>query len=203
MQAKSCAYIDGESHYIRAEKAWQAIHHKSATLNNLRYRDDADDKLVLVDPRAKVFWTRRLNPGISRAVYFTAATYDSKALYSLKLRMREYDLESVVIPELKKLSDQRANDLKENGIIEKPKQVDIALAVRMVRDAEKDNFDTFYLYSSDVDYLPAIKAVQECGKRVIVYGFTNGLSAESPLRHEPDMFVDLTDCFRKDCVLCS
>jgi uncharacterized LabA/DUF88 family protein len=201
MAERACAYIDGESHFLRTEEAWQDIHGDTATLERLRYIGDATDKLILVNPQAKVFWTRRMNPGVMRAVYFTAASCDTSTMFSIKTSLRSFELEPAVFHEVKQLADQRKNLLKANGLIEKPKQVDIALAVRMIEDARSDVFDKFHLYTSDVDFLPVIKAVMARAKQVYVYGHKNGLAKESPLLHEPDLFIDLGAMLRGECEL--
>lgn len=142
-----------------------------------------------------------MNPGVMRAVYFTAASCDSSKMHSMKLSLRSFDLEPAIFPELKALSDQRNNLVNKDGLIEKAKQVDIALAVRMIEDATKEAFDVFHLYTSDVDFLPVIKAVMGRGKQVMVYGHQNGLAKESPLLTEPDLFVDLGELLQTQCEL--
>jgi uncharacterized LabA/DUF88 family protein len=203
MSDRTCAYIDGESHYIRSEKAWKCIHGEDKTLAQLRYPDDANNNLILLIPEAKVFWTRRFNPGVTLAVYFTAASGDKTAIHNIKVTLREvFDLEPHVEQEPGNLASQRANMLNSQGMIEKAKQVDIVLATRMLSDAFKDNYDEFHLYTSDVDFLPVIEKAQvDYGKRVFVYGYRNGLARESPLLYVPSRFIDLEETLRKDCVL--
>jgi uncharacterized LabA/DUF88 family protein len=201
MPERSCAYIDGESHYIRCEKKWQELHGATASLECLRYKDDSSDKLVLVNEKAKVFWTRRMNPEVLRAVYFTCSSCNGSMLHEIKLSLRAYGLEPAIYPERKPLADQRTNLLVNEGIIEKAKQVDIALAVRVLEDANKDAFDVFHLYTSDVDFLPVIKAVMGRGKQVRVYGHKSGLGSESPLLHDPDQFIDLGEIIQSEFVL--
>jgi uncharacterized LabA/DUF88 family protein len=41
------------------------------------------------------------------------------------------------------------------------KETDVAIAVRMVRDAFQDRFDTCYLVSGDTDLTPAIRLIQQ------------------------------------------
>lgn len=201
MPDRSCVYIDGESHYIRSEKKWQKLHGASASLEQLRYKGDTSDKLILVIPKAKVFWTRRMNPGVTRTVYFSAVTCDEPELHQVKRKLRDFGSESAIFKEPKNLACQRAQLLKEGRVIEKAKQVDIALAVRMVEDAEKGAFDVFHLYTSDVDFLPAIEAVRGRGKQVFVYGHKNGVADDSQLLHVPDQFVDLGEMMQDECDL--
>jgi len=53
------------------------------------------------------------------------------------------------------------------------KEDDIHLAVDMVKLAYNDAYDTAVLVSSDGDFVPAVKAVQEKGKEVENVGFEN------------------------------
>jgi uncharacterized LabA/DUF88 family protein len=56
------------------------------------------------------------------------------------------------------------------------KEDDIHLAVDMVKLAYNDAYDIVILVSSDGDFVPAIKAVQEKGKEVENIGFENKFS---------------------------
>lgn len=47
------------------------------------------------------------------------------------------------------------------------KETDVNLAVDMVVGAYTDRYDVAMLVAGDTDYLRAIRAVQECGKRVV------------------------------------
>ncbi|MBI2042972.1 NYN domain-containing protein [Candidatus Pacearchaeota archaeon] len=78
------------------------------------------------------------------------------------------------------------------------KEDDIHLAVDLVKLAYNDGYDTAILVSSDGDFVPAIKAVQEKGKKVRNIGFKNKFSWH--LRQECDSFrqlnkEDLDKCF--------
>lgn len=195
------AYIDGESHFIRSEDMWRKIHGPDACLDRFRHVGQTDDRMVLFKEKAKVFWTRRMIPGVMRATYFTSAVGNESKLHEIKLALRNFNLEPYVVPERKPLAERRQNILRDKQLIEKPKQVDIALAVRMLEDANLQVFDVCHLYTSDVDFLPVIEAVRSRGKQVYVHGFKNGLAKESPLLHVPDLFVDLEETFRTECEL--
>jgi len=56
------------------------------------------------------------------------------------------------------------------------KEDDIHLAVDLVKFAYKNEYDTAILVSSDGDFVPAIKAVQEIGKKIENIGFENKFS---------------------------
>ncbi len=201
MSDRTFIYIDGESHFIRSENAWRNLHGPNASLERLRYAGQPDGRLILVIPKAKVFWTRKLNPGVKRATYFTAASGDVPAMHEIQVTLHNFDLDPYVIHELKQAAAQRENVLKTQQLIEKPKGVDIALAVRMLEDAARQAFDVCHLYTSDVDFLPVVEAVRARGKQVIVHGYRNGLSEHSKLLHVPDQFIDLEEMLRNECEL--
>jgi uncharacterized LabA/DUF88 family protein len=138
-----------------------------------------------------------MNPGVHRAYYFTSAVGDDPALHSIKITLRNFDLEPYVFSELKQQARQRQNVLEGQQLIEKPKGVDIELTVRMMEDSA--TFDKCHLYTSDSDFLPVIRAVRARGKQVIVHGYKAGLSSQSGLLHECDLFVDLEEMLRKEC----
>jgi hypothetical protein len=199
MSGRRFVYIDGESHYIRSENAWRQLHGKDACLARLRHVNQGDDRMVLVLPEAKVFWTRRMNPNVLRATYFTSASGDEPAMHKLRVALRDFGLEPSIVKETKELRSQRQNLLQAQQLIEKPKGVDISLAVRMLEDSHRNVFDACHLYTSDVDFLPVIQAIKAQGKQVFVHGYRNGLAQLSPLLHEPDLFLDLEEMLRGEC----
>jgi uncharacterized LabA/DUF88 family protein len=211
-------YVDGESHYLRSEKCWQSINNDTSL--SLETADPTKRPNPLVQSlltksaqpltfhaKGKVFWdahcvndfARHLAglPDLisarvlSRATYFTSLVGDDDALHSLRLLIRSAGLEPVVLPEPSALAAQRQNLLTQHCLIEKPKGVDIALSVRLLEDAQHGNFEYCYLFTSDVDFLPAIEAVRRMGKRVCVAGFREGMGKRSALEYAPDLFIDL------------
>jgi uncharacterized protein (TIGR00288 family) len=58
------------------------------------------------------------------------------------------------------------------------KEVDVAMACRMVTHAMKDSYDVAVVVSGDRDFVPAIEAVQEAGKRAEVASFEETFSKE-------------------------
>ncbi len=201
MTDRAFVYIDGESHFIRSENAWRSLHGPEAALDRIRYVGQTDERLILVLPKAKVFWTKKMNPGVRRAIYFTSGVGDAAALHQIKVTLRDFGLEPSIIPERKDLALQRQNVLQTQQFIEKPKGVDIALAVTMLEHAYHQAFDICHLYTSDVDFLPVVKAIRSQGKQVYVHGYKNGLAEQSPLLHEPDQFIDLEEMLRNECEL--
>lgn len=201
MADRIIVYIDGESHYIRTERAWWELHGKDASLECLRYTGHTDDRMVLVRPKATVFWSRRMSAGASRSVYFTSTVTDAPTLHQIKVDLRNFDLEPHVVLEKKQAAERRQNKLRDAGVIEKPKGVDIALAVRMLEDAYRQTYDRCHLYTSDADFLPVIRAVMSQGKQVCVFGYKSSLPEQSELLHVPDQFIDLGEVLRDECEL--
>ncbi len=201
MPALEYVYVDGESHFIRSQDAWRKLHGPDARLEQLRYVGQPDDRLVFVNPKAKIFWTRKMNPGAERTTYFTSFVGDDAALHEVMVELRAFELEDAIVSESRQQSEQRKNALQQQCLIEKPKGVDIALAVRVLEDAYRNLFQVCHVYTSDADFVPLIRAVRAQGKRVHVHGYNTGLSLQSELLHAPDSFVDLTVMLRNECEL--
>jgi len=77
----------------------------------------------------------------------------------------------------------------EGKTIYQVKEDDIHLAVDMVKLAYNNAYDTAILVSSDGDFVPAINAVQEIGKKVENIGFETKFSYH--LKQECDRFIKL------------
>ena len=105
--------------------------------------------------------------------------------------MRRQRFDPQVIRERRQLSNRRRDLLVSEGIIEKPKGVDISLAVRVLEDAYRGIFNICYSFTSDIDFLPVIRVLQRLGKKVLVFGYEDGLASQSELAFVPDAFVDL------------
>ena len=56
------------------------------------------------------------------------------------------------------------------------KGVDVQIAVDIVRGSIKNDYDKFYLISSDTDLLPAIQTAKDENKEIIYVGFENFIS---------------------------
>ncbi|MBU0466682.1 MAG: NYN domain-containing protein [Nanoarchaeota archaeon] len=84
----------------------------------------------------------------------------------------------------------RMQKVKINGkTIYQVKEDDIHLAVDMVKLAYNNAYDTAILVSSDGDFVPAINAVQEIGKKVEDIGFEHKFSFH--LKQVCDKFLKL------------
>lgn len=204
-------YVDGENHYRRTQAAFQT-EHEVADLKDLNAQwacpETGSMTKVFVDDPGRVFWTpyflvhfrSGFHPDhyVRRAMYFTTIVGQNDKQYPLELYIRQFGFDPFVIQELKDLATKRGNIFRDRAIIESPKGVDVALAVRMVEDAYLDHYDEAILFSSDVDFLPAIYAVRRRGKRVVVAAYEDGLSEHySPLRTVPDDFWNLSEWVKK------
>jgi uncharacterized LabA/DUF88 family protein len=79
---------------------------------------------------------------------------------------------------------------KKNGIINYlVKEDDIHIAVDMVKLAYNDIYDAAILISNDGDFVPAINAVKEKGKKVINIGFETKFSWH--LKQKSDQFIKI------------
>jgi hypothetical protein len=61
----------------------------------------------------------------------------------------------------------------------------------MLEDAYHDNYDWCVLATSDIDYLPAIRAVRRMGKQVFVMGDKEAIGENSPFLYLPERFFDI------------
>lgn len=199
MSTRVYAYVDGESHFVRAEQAWRRIHGPAACLEQLRHASDPQGLSLLCDGSAKVFWMRQLSPDAHRIYYFTSASGEARAVHQVKCRLRDFGLEPEVVHETRQLAERRVRVREQNYVIEKPKGVDIALAVRMLES--RNQFGTCHLYTSDIDFLPAVNALRADGKTVYVHGFEDGLGQESAFFHDCDQFINLAEMLRDECSL--
>jgi uncharacterized LabA/DUF88 family protein len=82
---------------------------------------------------------------------------------------------------------------KKHSRTHKTRQVDIHIAIDMMRFAHNPNIDLLYLVSGDGDYLPLLQEVMRHGKEVYVAALSSGLSSQ--LRYSVDEFHDLDRVF--------
>lgn len=87
-------------------------------------------------------------------------------------------------------------ELKEySGGRKEEKMVDIALATDVLLFGHRDNFDIAIFMTGDRDYAPAIEAVKDMGKKVIVSSFECVMSDE--LKKIADNYICLDDLVDK------
>jgi len=208
-------YVDGESHFVRSASLWKHLHGDYAELSYIASIEpdsvgapypDPHRPYFRLEPRAKFFWDTRyphLAPlpfrdrYIDGAVYFTAFSGDEDGYHNVCVSIRKHGFDPRVIKERGDLSHRRKSR-QSSGIVEKAKGVDIDLSVRVLEDAYHNIYDSCYLFTSDIDFLPVIRVLQRIGKKVIVFGYMDGLGTRSELEYVPDAFVDLSDHMRKN-----
>jgi uncharacterized LabA/DUF88 family protein len=192
-------YVDGESHYIRAENRAKNLW-GCTSLEQVERQITSGPASGTLSVREKghVFWdTHFINPHPrpARMYYFTSYGGSPKDEDELRDYLRALDFEPEVVKEVKDDSGSRANRLRDGNVIEKPKGVDIALTVRMMEDAQQNCFTTAHLFTTDSDFLPLIRAVKSRGKTVIVHGFEDEVKTATT-SNTPEDFVDLGWYFR-------
>jgi uncharacterized LabA/DUF88 family protein len=208
-------YVDGESHFVRSAALWQKLYGDGAELSQIISPDpgigscaypDTEKPYPRIEARAKFFWDTRYSQwapspfhghSVDGAVYFTTYSGDDDGYHGVCVYIRGQRFDPQVTKEPSDLSKRRKNQQAQQGLVEKAKGVDIGLSIRMLEDAYRDIYDWCYLFTSDIDFLPVIRAVQRIGKKVVVFGYKDGLSARSELEYVPDAFVDLSDYMRK------
>jgi uncharacterized LabA/DUF88 family protein len=211
---RNYVYVDGESHFIRFKAcAADVFGFPEAASRFCQFNfGNPGDVPSRVDHRrsqkfeynesVKFVWDyarleswagsdMRSYGDFARGVYFTSFVGDPNGVQEARVAIRNYGFEPYVIHEEKQNWRKREGLLTNNGIIEKPKGCDLALATRMIADAAKNLYDVCRLFTSDADYLPVIDAVRNMGKVVWVYGFHDALPERSPFLFAPDYFIDL------------
>jgi len=213
----SNVYVDGESHFIRSEACLQKRHGIEIALESAEYiptavgtpsYPDETYPILRVDRRCKFFWDRQYVPflddfrlhsirGIRNAVYFSSASGDENLLHNVRTLVRQEGFEPQIVMERRQLACQRGTQLTTNQLIYKAKGVDIGLAVRLLEDAYLGVFDECFLFTSDVDFVPAIEIARRLGRKVYVCGYKDGIGKNSALEYVPDRFIDLEDRLRQ------
>jgi uncharacterized LabA/DUF88 family protein len=209
------AYVDGENHWIRSEDCWKKIHGPEAELDDIAHHvegmgsaayPDNRKPFIRLDRKGKFLWDTGYYNAVQEtpfrdrfldgAVYYTAFSGNDTDLHAVRVFIRRNGFDPQVIKERSQLAKQRENYIKQTGISEKPKGVDIGLTVRLLEDAYRHLFDVCFLFTSDVDYIPLIQAIQRIGQKVLVFGYKDGTGIYSDLEHVPDAFIDLGEYMR-------
>jgi uncharacterized LabA/DUF88 family protein len=178
-------YVDGESHYAMSEKCMKRAIGKHALMENLTHLKIGERYQVFHNANAKLFWCGdfldKVNIEaqlVARSVYFTVYHGQNTDLHTAKTYIRTAGFEPWIVHEQKDLAKQRDKQLQTDGILTKPKGVDIALAARMLKDAP--HYDECVLATSDVDYYPVVEAVRQMGKNVYILAYHEGIAKDSP-----------------------
>jgi uncharacterized LabA/DUF88 family protein len=167
---------------------------------------DPHNPLIQLEARSKFFWDKNYpcclpSPfslrRIDGAVYFTDFVGDDNNYHNVCITIRQQGFEPQVICERSQFAKQRKNLLRTNSILEKPKGVDISLTVRLLEDAYRNIYDQRFLFTSDIDYLSVMQAIQRLGRKVIIFGYKDGLGTNSELEYVPDAFINLEEYMRQ------
>lgn len=120
-------------------------------------------------------------------------TYYYNAILDQKKDKERYKKQQRFFEGLKKLPDfevilcRMQKDIVDGKVCYSVKEDDIHIAVDMLKLAYNDAYDTAILVSTDGDFVPAIKAVKEIGKKVENVGFENKFSWH--LKQNCDRFI--------------
>jgi len=112
---------------------------------------------------------------VIRKHYYTCAQGDTERLDTLHDKLREANIEA---PYVFKKNKSRGS-----------KRVDIQLAVDMLTQASRKNYQTAVLIAGDEDYVPLVEAVKAEGRLVVLWSVESGLSRS--LRRSADHYADI------------
>lgn len=204
-------YVDGESHYERTVSQWKKLKGPDAALAQISVKNVMSGGASYPDHKApyirileivKFFWDTNYSfiaphpfggYPIDGATYFTSFSGNDDDYHQACIDVRKQRFEPRIVHELKQHADRRTNKRTDHCLIEKPKGVDIGLTVRVLEDAYHNIFDVCFLFTSDIDFLPVIQVVQRLGKKVVLFGYADGIGNRSKLEYVPDAFVDLSE----------
>lgn len=212
-------YVDGENHFhLSKDSAAAVFGHQDAIeaiaaaeippFGSFPHASDTVTTRFHLDKDSLFFWDNgvmsQFYKRIQRAVYVTSCigrqktedgqqTTPEQQRNAVSRTLRAHGFESIVVIEEKRENTRRRKIRENVQLLEKPKGCDIALSTRMVADAAMNLYEECCLFTSDADFLPAVQAVRAMGKRVHVFGYTNGLrdGIDSPFHYLPDSFTDL------------
>ena len=210
MLKKAFAYIDAENNYIRTKEfltqltkdrdAVDIFGGLRSTPYGKQFPREFADSTIIYRPQLQMFWDcvllsdqgELLNFGmqIKKAIHACSISGDADAVHSARSAIRKLQFEPLVIEELKDLKARRQNQLND-GVLDKAKGCDIALACRMLEDGFKQLYDCCILFTSDADFAPAVDAIQRLGLEVWVYGYEMYLPKNSVYQFKPERFIDL------------
>ena len=122
-------------------------------------------------------------------VYYYTAPLDRKKNEAIYRKQQKFFEKLKKIPNFKLVLCRMQKEKIDGKTIYLVKEDDIHLAVDMVKLAYNNAYDTAILVSTDGDFVPAIKAVQEIGKKIENIGFPKKFSWH--LKQECDTFKQL------------
>lgn len=209
---RAYVFVDAENHFLRScavaeqlagsKKAAQAFARAKTQVPGIRgFPDAINGGQFGWNPDFQLFWDcyvlsrggilTGIDVTITRAVFACSCSGDEDKMHEVRTELRRIGFEPIVVHEPKQLKRRRGDALQQRGLLDKPKGCDIEIATRVVADAAADLYDYCFLFTSDADFMPAIKAVRAMGKIVWVFGYASVLPKRSPYLYVPDRFIDL------------
>jgi len=154
VRKKISVQFDGSNFYNKVKKILPQVH-----LNDYNYAGLA--RLITETPPDQIIYyvgEIRKYPGNKKS----ESLYASQQSLFLNLRKQNIDI--------------KLGYLLMSGGKFHEKGVDVQIAVDIVRGSIKNEYNKFYLISSDTDLLPAIRTAKDEGKEIIYVGFENFIS---------------------------
>ena len=154
MRKKISVQFDGSNFYNKVKKILPQVH-----LTDYNYAGLA--RLITETPPDQIIYyvgEIRKYPGNKKS----ESLYASQQSLFLNLRKQNIDI--------------KLGYLLMSGGKFHEKGVDVQIAVDIVRGSIKNEYNKFYLISSDTDLLPAIRTAKDEGKEIIYVGFENFIS---------------------------
>lgn len=126
-----------------------------------------------------------------RAYYFASAVGDAVHIGRLETALDELRFSSSSSSPIETLLYARL--FKKPAHSQKSKNVDLGIALELMTHSYRNDLDAAILFSGDGDLAPVVEKITQAGKRVIVWGFTNGFS--DALRRAADRTFYLDEVF--------
>lgn len=118
-----------------------------------------------------------------------AGSSDLLVQFIRKALLRKYTLETV---EYLNYKFKEMNDKGQFYIEDRKCNFDVEIGVDMLLDCERNNVDTFILWSGDSDFEDSVKKILERGKKVILFATVRHISKElNELRKEGLFIFDI------------
>jgi uncharacterized LabA/DUF88 family protein len=154
VRIKTVVLFDGSNFYKKVKKILPNIH-----LTNFDYQGFAKST-IKVKPDKIIYYVGEIRkyPGNRKSEIL----YSSQQSLFLNLRKQKIEIKLGYL-------------LRSDGKFHE-KGVDVQIAVDIVRGSIKDEYNKFYLISSDTDLLPAIKTAKDEKKQIIYIGFEKFIS---------------------------
>lgn len=149
---------------------------------------------LYADQRQYMSWLKSRDRRIS-IHYGRLETHHAENDFAKEIKRYLGDLKVRIDPAVYKHLISEANRHQTSRVVVE-KAVDVALAVDLVRMADRNEYDVAYLLAADGDYTPAVEAVMATSKKVFAAALEPGAMLAAvvykfiPLKHDW-----LTDCF--------